>query len=331
MIEPKISVIIPVYNVEQLVRRCIISVINQTMQEGVEVIIVNDCTTDRSMEIIHRVIDEYKDKTLMTFCFVEHQINRGLAAARISAMKQASGDYTIHIDSDDYVEPKMLETMYSQAVKTDADIVVSDYFRETDNESIRIYINDTVFMSDVVLGKQSYLWNKLIRRSLYVDNHITWAEGVDFREDYIVSLPLCFAAEKTVFLPDAFYHYVIRPDSITRGGTLLFKKIYCWIYSADHLLRFIKDRGISDYEVEVACMLLQVRFSCLISSSGEKRKEYIALYPEADKYKKYFIKTSETWKISMFRYLVLNNYFSLYTALMRINHFCKGATKNKSL
>ena len=105
---PKISVLIPVYNVENYVERCITSVLNQTMQEGVEVIIVNDCTPDRSMEIIRETLCVHLKKNGMTVRIVEHKINRGLAAVRNTAMNYATGDYIIHIDSDDYIEPDLL-------------------------------------------------------------------------------------------------------------------------------------------------------------------------------------------------------------------------------
>ena len=121
---PKISVLIPVYNVEKYVERCITSVLNQTMQEGVEVIIVNDCTPDRSMEIIRETLCVHLKKNGMTVRIVEHKINRGSAAVRNTAMDYATGDYIIHIDSDDYVEPDLLEKMYSKAVERGSDIVI---------------------------------------------------------------------------------------------------------------------------------------------------------------------------------------------------------------
>ena len=97
---PKISVLIPVYNVEKYVERCMISVLNQTMQEGVEVIIVNDCTPDCSMEIIRKTLCAHVKENGMTIRIVEHKTNRGTAATRNTAMSYATGKYTIFIDSD---------------------------------------------------------------------------------------------------------------------------------------------------------------------------------------------------------------------------------------
>ena len=105
-----ISVIIPVYNVEKFVERCVRSIMNQTYTEGVECIIVNDCTPDDSMKIVEKLVKDYTG----TICFklLNHKQNYGLAAVRNTGMNAATGEYIIHIDSDDYCEPDMLEKMY---------------------------------------------------------------------------------------------------------------------------------------------------------------------------------------------------------------------------
>ncbi|WP_417124327.1 glycosyltransferase family 2 protein, partial [Phocaeicola sp.] len=204
---PKISVLIPVYNVENYVERCITSVLNQTMQEGVEVIIVNDCTPDRSMEIIRETLCVHLKKNGMTVRIVEHKINRGLAAVRNTAMNYATGDYIIHIDSDDYIEPDLLEEMYSKAVEMDADIVIADHWDEYRDCSIYVKSsvddNGDMIYSQLIRGKSTYLWDKLIKRSLYLANHIVWQEGMDWKEDFKTTIPLCFFARKIVGIPKA--------------------------------------------------------------------------------------------------------------------------------
>lgn len=121
-----ISVIIPVYKVEKFVERCVRSIMNQTYTEGVECIIVNDCTPDDSMKIVEKLIADYTG----TICFklLYHKQNCGLAAVRNTGMSAATGEYILHIDSDDYCEPDMLEKMYSKAIEENADIVVADCY-----------------------------------------------------------------------------------------------------------------------------------------------------------------------------------------------------------
>lgn len=120
-----ISVIIPVYNVEKYVERCILSIMSQTYTESVECIVVNDCTPDNSMKIVEKMVSDYKGQ--IQFKLLYHEHNRGVAAVRNTGLDAASGDYIIQIDSDDYCEPDMLEKMYAKAVEEDADIVVADY------------------------------------------------------------------------------------------------------------------------------------------------------------------------------------------------------------
>lgn len=193
---PKISVLIPVYNVEKYVERCMISVLNQTMQEGVEVIIVNDCTPDSSMEIIRKTLCAHVKENGMTIRIIEHKTNRGTAATRNTAMGYATGKYTIFIDSDDYIEPDMLEVMYSKAVAAEADIVIADLWNEYYDCSVYAKApfddNGDLMFSQLIRGKLASLCDKLIKRSLYLEHHIVWQEGMDWKEDFKTTIPPLF-------------------------------------------------------------------------------------------------------------------------------------------
>ena len=121
-----ISVIIPIYNVEKYVERCILSIMNQTYTESVECIVVNDCTPDNSMKIVERLVADYKGT--IQFKLFHHEHNKGIAAVRNTGLYAASGDYILYIDSDDYCEPDMLEKMYAKAMEGNADVVIADYW-----------------------------------------------------------------------------------------------------------------------------------------------------------------------------------------------------------
>ena len=311
---PKISVLIPVYNVENYVERCITSVLNQTMQEGVEVIIVNDCTPDRSMEIIRETLCVHLKKNGMTVRIVEHKINRGLAAVRNTAMNYATGDYIIHIDSDDYIEPDLLEEMYSKAVEMDADIVIADHWDEYRDCSIYVKSsvddNGDMIYSQLIRGKSTFLWNKLIKRSLYLANHIVWQEGMDWKEDFKTTIPLCFFARKIVGIPKAFYHYVhYNESSITMKKNHGKKDILDWLSAATFLTNFIEENKIKGYEQDVAYYLFRTKVFC-ISFSGRNFLHYLYLYPQVNKYKKWYIKEeSTTWRNKLYFYCMLSNNF----------------------
>lgn len=206
-----ISVIIPVYNVEKYVERCILSIMSQTYTESVECIVVNDCTPDNSMKIVEKMVSDYKGQ--IQFKLLYHEHNRGVAAVRNTGLDAASGDYIIQIDSDDYCEPDMLEKMYAKAVEEDADIVVADYWRSgADRELYCTNIVSATKISrikDFLQNKrQGYLWCQLIRRLLLVDHHIKLDEGIDFAEDFNLSCKMYCYAENVAYIPKAFVHYV---------------------------------------------------------------------------------------------------------------------------
>jgi glycosyltransferase involved in cell wall biosynthesis len=214
---PEISVITPVYGVEKYIEKCLRSLFTQTMVEGVEFIIVNDSTKDASMEIARRVIAEYPEVDVK---IVEHERNMGYSVALQTGMDAATGEYTIYVDSDDWVEPAMLERLWAAARRDDADIVVCDYF--VDYPKGRRYVAQPVPATGVeTLGLllrhkiHGSLCNKLVRRSLYTDNGIRTLPGLNYMEDFLLYTKLFPVARRISYLPEAFLHYVQRPGAMT--------------------------------------------------------------------------------------------------------------------
>lgn len=185
-----IPVIIPLYNVELFVERCITSIMKQIYTDGVECITINDCTPDQSMEIVERLISQYGGPIL--FKLIYHENNKGIAAVRNTGLDAATGDYTIYIDSDDYCEPDMLEKMYAKALEEDADIVGAAYWIEYKEQQIYVMNNvasdRNIRLKDLLLDKlYPSIWSKLIRRKLYTDNHLKYVDALNYGEDlYIV-------------------------------------------------------------------------------------------------------------------------------------------------
>ena len=202
---PKISVIVPVYKAEKYLHRCVDSLLAQTFSDF-EMLLIDDGSPDRSGEIC----DEYakKDKRVRVF----HKENGGVSSARQCGMDNARGEYTIHVDSDDWVEPNMLEELYGKAKEEDADIVCCNYWEEHLNGSDVCeysYMKETL---DIVMRTytnilNSSLWNKLIKNDLYLTNHIRFFEGVNMEEDLGMTLRLRALSKKTLIVPKALYHY----------------------------------------------------------------------------------------------------------------------------
>lgn len=218
-IHPTISVIIPVYNTEKYLRRCLDSIVAQTYKEF-ECILVDDGSTDGS----GKICDEYavKDNRF----HVIHKENGGVATARQAGTDAAIGEYIIHADPDDWTEPEMLEQMYAKAKETDADVTICDFFYTNElGEDTLVNQKPYSFKPHDVLMEMfgrhrihGALWNKLTKRSCYLDYNLSFYPGVNFCEDVLIWAQLFQNPNiKISYLPKAFYHYYQSETSITHS------------------------------------------------------------------------------------------------------------------
>ena len=118
---PKVSIIVPVYNVEKYIERCAVSLFEQTYF-NIEYVFVNDCSTDQSIDLLNQVIGRYSNRADHTR-IIDHQVNRGVAAARNSALDRCTGEFVCQIDPDDYIERDAVESLLSQQEQSDSDLV----------------------------------------------------------------------------------------------------------------------------------------------------------------------------------------------------------------
>lgn len=162
----KVSVIIPVYNVEKYIEHCARSLMEQTLMD-IEYIFVDDCTPDHSMEILQRVLTDYPER-LENIRIIHHTQNSGSAAVRNTGLQIAQGEYIIHCDSDDWVEPDMYKAMYAKAKETDADIVVTDYYYE--------YANHTSIQKQNYPDNPLFCIKKMLAGELHCVLGINWSE-----------------------------------------------------------------------------------------------------------------------------------------------------------
>ena len=199
-----VSVIVPIYKVRDYIERCAQSLMNQTLKEA-EFIFINDATTDDSMDVLQRVLCKYPDRLIR---IINHEHNKGLPAARNTGLLFARGEYIYHCDSDDYLEPDMLENMYNVAISNNLDIVYCDYYLSFNkNEKLirnKAYYNIDDYVREGLLGGRiKYnVWNKLIRRAIYVENGIVFPEGYAMGEDMTI-IRLAINAKTVTFLPRA--------------------------------------------------------------------------------------------------------------------------------
>lgn len=220
---PYISVIVPVYNSEKFLNRCLTSIKNQTLK-NIEVIVVNDGSTDSSLDIINSFSKKYSNFIVLNL------ENKGVSNARNKAIAIAKGKYLSFVDSDDFICPDFLETLYNQAVMNNADIVYCGYslYIEKSNKIVRnlplirhgLYTSSKKILNILIkdFRLHSYLWNKLFKKSLFLDNNITLHDM--YYEDMAACTPLFYYAKNIVIVNKPLYFYTVRKGSLVRDITI---------------------------------------------------------------------------------------------------------------
>ena len=211
----KISVIVPVYNTEKYLEKCLDSLLRQTL-EGIEIIVVNDGSKDGSKKII----DDYAKKYRNIEAY--HLPNGGVSKARNFGLAKAKGEYIAFLDSDDYVDENLYEKMYDKAIKDEVDVCECDYIWEFPNKKRYDYLNEKIHP---LLAVRAVVWNRLYRRDFLLQNKLTFHEGV-----YYEDVEFCyefFPYVKTfAYVKDVYVHYVQRENSITSNRTEKLRDIY---------------------------------------------------------------------------------------------------------
>ena len=219
MNKPEVSIIVPVYNAEKFIRRCMDSILAQSF-ENFEVLLIDDGSTDGTAA----VCDEYAAKDSRVRIF--HKENGGVASARQVGLQNAVGEYSIHADGDDWVDADMLEMMLSAIKQGDNDVLITDFRLETPGGSVwsvqkPVSLNPLGVMHEILMGNlHGSLCNKLVRHSLYRKYGIGFIDGLNHCEDVMVLVRLLAHPVRIAYLHRAFYHYNhLNASSITRNYT----------------------------------------------------------------------------------------------------------------
>lgn len=283
---PKVSVIVPVYGVEQYIEHCAESLMRQTIDD-VEYIFINDASKDRSEERLLHVIQQHPNRKSQ-ISILSHAENKGLPAARNTGLDAATGEYIFHCDSDDFLEPDMLEQLYTQATQEDADIVWCDWYLSFNhNERYMVQpqaISPRHAVSLMLNGVMKYnVWNKLTKRTLYTNNHIRFPEGNQMGED-MTMIQLTACASKVGYVNKALYHY-IRVNSSAMTQQYSTEKLRSLAYNTNRTLEFLETR-LSDalfcYEKEF--FKLNVKLPFLFTGNFADIKLWNEWYPESNKF-----------------------------------------------
>lgn len=280
-----VTVIIPIYNVRNYIAQCADSLMNQSLSD-VEFIFVDDASPDDSIKVLMSVLEQYP-KRQSNVKILTHTENKGLPAARNTGLSHASGEYIFHCDSDDYTDSSMLKEMFEFAVNNNADIVWSDWFLSAAyNErymSMPDYHTPEEAIKAMLSGGMKYnVWNKLVRRSLYIDNNILFPSGYGMGED-LTMIKLFAFANKVLHLPKAYYHYN-KTNSTAFSQTYSEKHLIELRHNIDDISDFVLYRFGPRYKQEIAFLKLEAKFPFLLFPDTKKIKIWKSWYPEANQY-----------------------------------------------
>jgi glycosyltransferase involved in cell wall biosynthesis len=251
----KVSVLIPIYNVEDYIERCLVSVFENTIINDCEVVLLNDKTPDNSFELAKEIVSRYP-QIKNNVKFLEHKENTGIAQGRNDLLQAASGEYFIFVDSDDYIEKNYLEALYTSAKSNDADVVECDYYTHDFNRNIlKCFCGVKSSAFDSIIAKlkgenTAYLTVKLIKTSIIKTHNLKFISGMNLCEDEYFTYCIYCHAKEINYVPQFLYHYVLNKKSITRtlfDDYKIKSVLDCINFSSELLLKFYDNDEIKQW------------------------------------------------------------------------------------
>jgi glycosyltransferase involved in cell wall biosynthesis len=228
----KVSIIVPVYKVEKYVGKCIESLLSQTYT-NIEIILVNDGSPDRSPEICEKYAQ------IDNRVRVIHKSNGGLSDARNVGLDNCQGDYVMFVDSDDYVEEKLIEDCVSLVIEHETEVIIMSYFVDTFDQNevlLSSFVSNNISgkferknFKDIKLTKEligviGYAWNKFYNKTIFKKNKINFEKGLSLVEDVIFNSHVLKCTNKITFVNEPYVHYIQRPRETL--GTKYYKDFY---------------------------------------------------------------------------------------------------------
>lgn len=267
-----ISIIVPVFNVEKYIEKCLKSLINQTYK-NIEVIIIDDGSTDSSGIIC----DKYSkyDKRIK----VIHRKNEGVSTARNEGMKQAKGDYIFFIDSDDYLDFDVIDKMVEEL--ENADIIKISHKLIKDNKEIRRILNVGIFSKEEYIEKVltgnigGHSWGYLLSRDIV--NEVYFDKNTSCMEDTLFIVNCILKVDKIKCIDTSFYNHIINENGITASANRIEKNINDYMYSLNEIEKILKKININNYYKKD---ILEKRFKLIESELAKcsNKKDIVKIF-----------------------------------------------------
>lgn len=247
----KVSIIIPVYGVEKYIKRCAISLFEQTYS-NIEYVFVNDATKDNSINILLNVLSQYKEREPQTK-IICHDKNKGLSGARNTGIYHMTGDFVLHVDSDDFLEVNAVELLVQQAIKENADIVICDYYsvvaENKEYKSINFSSKEELILGVLHKSISASIWGKLFSAKLYQTNYdVMSIDGIGQGEDYATTPRLYYYANHISKINIALYNYE-RSNQNSYSLNKSTKSIYSMLKADRKLVDFFSTKQIKEMDM----------------------------------------------------------------------------------
>ncbi len=282
---PKVSVVIPVYNVVNFIERCSRSLFEQTLDD-MEFIFVDDASSDDSIRILQETLDDYPQRKSQIH-IVHHISNLGQNAARTNGLRVATGDFIAFCDSDDYVAIDMYKSLYEKAIKEKADVAYCDFFMaySSYNEyynTLKWCSDRTIFLKQYLSQGWSVLWNMIISRELLLAHNLYSLERLTYCEDFYLTVRILFYANKIAKVNDALYYYNrMNNSSIMHNMNDKTANDERKVYLST--IEFFASKGVlTNFQREMSWRILKNKQDLVLNPN--RHQEFMNIYPESHRY-----------------------------------------------
>lgn len=289
---PKVSFAVPIYNVAPFMERNVRSLCEQTMDD-IEIVLVDDCTPDDSIDIAMRVVEEYPQRKNQVKV-VRHEKNMGIAQTKKDCILSCTGDFFIVIDGDDYVDVQMAEKMYNKAIESSSDLVVCDVCEVSDSGSVIRNIlakppeGDGKNVKDAMINGHitPFMQTRLVQRSIITNNNIVWPKN-NFGEDIVLCALYALFSRKISYVDEPLSYYWRHPNSITMRKTdiQLVDNFNSYYENVQILINYLEQIGLSEkYHEGIYMYKYHAKIYAIQSRENKNlQKQFIHAFPEINK------------------------------------------------
>lgn len=291
----KVSILVPFFKVEKYVGRCVESLFTQTYQ-NIEYVFVNDCSPDKSMDVINEYIEKYG---IAEKCkIISHKKNQGISASRNDCLDNMTGDYFLFVDSDDYIDKDMIESLVEAAIKENADISGCGYIEEYADHSVehpQKYTNDhdEMMRAITLLTIKGVMWKLLVRSTIVIDHcdEVRFIPDRNMVDDYLFCCQLFYYAKRFAGVNRCMYHWIqYNPNNYTHTTIFAVESQAAAIRKTEE---FYREKGVYELLKDV---LLKRKFisklPLLLDNTCFDVKRWRRLFPESN----------EAWKDMAFSF-----------------------------